>query len=207
MTIFPHVTEHTWPMPPEPAIRMGLSLRNDYRKIVIDCELIGKLRSAKIKWNRPDEELWMIDQAAQRSVELFRSGFYCAESVLLAIAESKGIQSDLIPKIATGFCGGISRTCGICGAVSGAIAAISLFTGRNSPTETVQETYDTVRRLLSMFESKFGSTNCKDLVGCDLGTEEGQRKFKEGNLIEHCRNYTQEATRMAMVLIDGKRWS
>lgn len=147
----------------------------------------------------------MIDRASQRSGELFEGGYYCAESVLLAVAESKGIESELIPKVATGFCSGISRTCGICGAVSGAIMAISLFTGRSSPTETVQETYDTVRRLLSMFESKFGSTNCKDLVGCDLGTEEGQRKFKEGNLIEHCRNYTEEATRMVMVLIDGKR--
>ena len=45
----------------------------------------------------------MSEQAPQRSLELFRSGFFCAESVLLAIAESQGIQSDLIPRIATGF--------------------------------------------------------------------------------------------------------
>jgi C_GCAxxG_C_C family probable redox protein len=146
----------------------------------------------------------MTDEASRRSGELFQTGFYCAESVLLAIAESKGIQSELIPKIATGFCSGISRTCGTCGAVSGAIMAISLSTGRKSPTETVQETYGIVRKLLGMFESKFGSTNCKDLVGCDLGTEEGQSKFKEGNLIERCRNYTEEATGMAMALIESK---
>jgi hypothetical protein len=56
----------------------------------------------------------MNEQASQRSVELFRSGFFCAESVLLAIAESQGIESDLIPRIATGFCSGISRTGGAC---------------------------------------------------------------------------------------------
>jgi hypothetical protein len=59
----------------------------------------------------------MGEQVPQRSPELFRSGFFCAESVLLAIAESQGIQSDLIPRIATGFYSGISRTDGMCGAV------------------------------------------------------------------------------------------
>jgi C_GCAxxG_C_C family probable redox protein len=147
----------------------------------------------------------MIDEVAQRSGELFDTGFYCAESVLLAIAESKGIQSDLIPKIATGFCSGISRTCGICGAISGAIMGISLFTGRKSPTQPVVEAYGTVRQLLDMFESKFGSTNCKDLIGCDLGTEEGQEHFKESNLSQQCKSYTEEATKMALILLESKR--
>ena len=52
----------------------------------------------------------MIEQASKRSLELFKSGYFCAESVLLAIAENQGIQSDLIPRIASGFCGGISHT-------------------------------------------------------------------------------------------------
>ena len=39
----------------------------------------------------------MSERAPQRSVELFKSGFFCAESVLLAIAESQGIRSDFIP--------------------------------------------------------------------------------------------------------------
>ncbi len=37
----------------------------------------------------------MDEQAAKKSRELFGSGFYCAESVLMAIAESRNIQSDL----------------------------------------------------------------------------------------------------------------
>ena len=53
--------------------------------------------------------------------DYFESGLFCAESVLLAISESMGQKSDLIPKIATGLCGGVSRTCGICGAVSGGV--------------------------------------------------------------------------------------
>jgi len=118
------------------------------------------------------------------------------------VAESKNIQSDIIPKIATGFCAGISRTCGLCGGVSGAIMVISLFYGRNQPDESVIPIYSAVKKLIKKFESKFGSTNCKQLTGCDLGTEEGQNTFKLNNLIEQCRNYTEEATRMAMSIIE-----
>ncbi len=144
----------------------------------------------------------MIDKTSQRSGELFNSGYYWAESVLLSVAESKGIQSDLIPKIATGFCSGVSRTCGICGAVSGAILVLNLFYGRSMPGESIETCYTTVQKLTDMFKIKFGSTNCKQLIGCDLGTEEGQETFKSNNLIEQCRNYTEEATRMVMLIIE-----
>ncbi len=146
----------------------------------------------------------MIDDVALNSRELFDSGFLCAESVLLAIAKSKGIQSNFIPNIATGFCGGVSRTCGMCGAVSGGIMAIGLFTGRNAPNDSKDETYALVQRLVGMFETKFGSINCKQLTGCNLSTEEGQNYFKANNLLERCKTFAEEATRMAMSLVGEK---
>ena len=120
------------------------------------------------------------------------------------MAESKGIQSDLIPKIATGFCSGVSRTSGMCGAVSGAIMALNLFYGRNKPSESNETSYIAVRKLFDMFESRFDSTNCKQLIGRDLDSKEGQNTFKSNNLIEQCRNYTEEATRMVMLIIEEK---
>jgi C_GCAxxG_C_C family probable redox protein len=143
----------------------------------------------------------MSEQASQRSLELFRSGFFCAESVLLAIAESQGIQSDLIPRIATGFCSGISRTGGMCGAVSGAIMGINLVAGRNSPAESIEVSYALTQKLISRFESQYGSVNCRQLIGCDLATEEGQRYFMEKHLMERCLQYAEEATRMAVSLM------
>ena len=143
----------------------------------------------------------MSEQASQRSLELFRSGFFCAESVLLAISESQGIQSDLIPRIATGFCSGISRTGGMCGAVSGAIMGINLVVGRNSPTESLEVSYDLTQKLISRFERQYGSVNCRQLIGCDLATERGQRYFLENHLMERCLQYAEGATRMALSLI------
>jgi C_GCAxxG_C_C family probable redox protein len=143
----------------------------------------------------------MSEQAPQRSVELFKSGFFCAESVLLAIAESQGIQSDLIPKIATGFCSGVSRTGGMCGAVSGAMMGINLVSGRNSPTESLEVSYALTYKLINRFERQYGSINCRQLIGCDLGTEAGQRYFIENHLMESCLQYAEGATSMAVSLI------
>jgi C_GCAxxG_C_C family probable redox protein len=143
----------------------------------------------------------MSEQASQRSLELFRSGFFCAESVLLAIAESQGIQSNLIPRIATGFCSGISRTGGMCGAVSGAIMGINLVAGRNSPDESIEFSYALTQILISRFEGQYGSVNCSELIGCDLSTEAGQRYFMENHLMERCLRCVADATGMAVSLI------
>ena len=143
----------------------------------------------------------MSEQAPQRSVELFKSGFFCAESVLQAIAESQGIHSDLIPRIATGFCSGISCTGGMCGAVSGAIMGIGLAAGRNSPAELFEPTYTLVQMLIHAFEEQYGSANCRQLLGCDLATESGQNYFMENNLMESCLQYADGATSIALSLI------
>ena len=144
----------------------------------------------------------MSEQASQRSLELFRSGFFCAESVLQAIAESQGIQSDMIPRIATGFCSGISRTGGMCGAVSGGIMGIGLVAGRNSPADPLEPAYTLAQKLISAFEEQYGSVNCRQLIGCDLATESGQVYFMENNLMERCLQYAEGATRLAISLIN-----
>jgi C_GCAxxG_C_C family probable redox protein len=143
----------------------------------------------------------MSEPTSQRSIELFKSGFFCAESVLMAIAESQGIQSDLIPRIATGFCSGIARTGGMCGAICGAIMAINLVAGRNSPAESLEPSYTLVQKLISRFEKQHGSVNCRQLIGCDLATEAGQLYFMENNLMERCYQYAGDATRLALSLI------
>ena len=143
----------------------------------------------------------MNEQAPQRSVELFKAGFFCAESVLQAIAESQGIQSNLIPRIATGFCSGISRTGGMCGAVSGAIMGIGLVGGRNSPAESIEPAYTLVIKLISVFEEQYGTVNCRQLLGCDLATEAGQRYFMENHLMDSCLQYAEGVTSTALSLI------
>lgn len=133
---------------------------------------------------------------------LFDSGFYCAEAVLLAVAKHNGIESPLIPAIATGFCSGLSRTSGMCGALTGGILGINLIYGRDREVESVEQNYSVVQRLVSEFGTACGSIKCNELLGCDLGTPEGQQMFRENKLYERCREYTAIATKIAVSLSD-----
>lgn len=67
-----------------------------------------------------------ISSVRKSAEESFASRLYCAESVVLALAKVQGIDSELLPKAATAFCSGMARTCGTCGALSGAIMRVGL---------------------------------------------------------------------------------
>ena len=143
-----------------------------------------------------------------KSKKLFNSGFGCAESVLIATSESMNIKSELIPRIASGFCGGVANTNGMCGAVNGAIMAINIIHGRDRHDESKDMNYQKVQQFIEKFESKFDSISCPVLTGCDLSIEEGQQKFNKNNIHQKCANYTGEATRMVLEIIqtnDKKR--
>ena len=138
-------------------------------------------------------------EAAGRRMD---AGWMCAESVVAELAHRQGIESDLLPAIATGFCGGVSRRGGMCGAVSGAVMAISLVDGRRCAADSQEQTYAAVQALVDGFTKEFGSINCPKLIGVDLGAEEGRAAFRARGLITRCRGFTCRAAEMAAEIID-----
>ena len=123
--------------------------------------------------------------------------------MLLALAEQQGIRSDVIPSIATGFCGGISRTGGLCGAVSGGVMALGLAFGRQTPQDSREPAFTAVQAFLTGFEARFGSLTCPGLTGCHLGTPEGVEKFRQIRDTIDCAGFVGEAARMAWELIQA----
>jgi len=139
----------------------------------------------------------------RRSAEdSFASGLYCAESVVLALADAMGIESELLPKAATTFCSGMGRMCGTCGALSGAVMGVGLALGRTEASESVQPAYAGTQRLIREFEQEFGSRDCHVLLGCDLNTPEGQAMFKEKKLGAHCAKLTSKAAEIAARIVE-----
>lgn len=121
-------------------------------------------------------------EIAQRAVAHFRSGFNCAESVLLAMEEAYGIHSNVIPRIATPFGAGIGRRGSICGALTGAVMAVGLRHGRMVPKDEARERpYKLAIALYNDFEDEFSTVLCYELTGCDLTTEEGRKKHVRAN--------------------------
>ena len=132
----------------------------------------------------------------------FVDGMYCAESVVSTVAEKLSIESPLIPGIATGFCSGMARTCGTCGALTGGILGLNLVLGRNVTSESVESNYAAVQSLVEQFQENFGSTNCEELLGCNLGTEEGQQVFNAKNLGKRCQKFTGKAAEIVINIIE-----
>ena len=147
----------------------------------------------------------MFKTAMERSRELFGSGWYCAESVLMAVAEHQAMTCECIPKIATGFCSGLSRSGGMCGALTGAVLAVSLILGRDEASEPVDDCYRATKEMTDGFIEVFGADTCQSLTGCHLGTDEGQVRFRAENMHEQCLNFVAEATRLALTAIVSKR--
>jgi C_GCAxxG_C_C family probable redox protein len=143
-----------------------------------------------------------IEETAQNARVYFEGGLYCAESVLLALAQAQGVESDLVPRIATGFCSGLARSGGLCGALSGAIMGLSLAAGRSSHVEPVDPSYALVQALLAEFKAQHGAVSCPDLLGCDLGTLDGQAYYQENSLFPRCAGLVEDAAHAAAALLD-----
>ncbi|HWQ46433.1 MAG TPA: C-GCAxxG-C-C family protein [Longilinea sp.] len=142
-----------------------------------------------------------VSTVRKEAEDLFNHGRCCAESVLLALANAQGINSDLIPKIATGFCGGMARTGCQCGAISGAMMGIDLVLGRAQPDTSNQDCYEAIQRLIREFEAEFGSRYCYELLGCDLNTPEGHAAYQARGLKVQCTVYTGKAAEIAAQII------
>jgi len=149
-----------------------------------------------------------MGDAVRKASSLFREGLACSESVLMGFADANGISSEVIPRIATGFAGGIGRRGSVCGALTGAIMALGLKYGRSKIGDS--NAFDLCvaksSECYKMFEQEFGSAFCYDLIKCDLSTPEGKRIFRESGLRENnCTRYVEGATRILSGLTRGSR--
>lgn len=122
---------------------------------------------------------------------------------MAAVAASQGIESELVPKIATAFCSGLAETGGMCGALNGAIMGLSMLEGRGSEEDSRAALYAKVRQLIEVFEGQFGAKTCPQLLELQMSTAEASATNEERQLYWQCKEYVREATRMAVSLLDG----
>lgn len=116
----------------------------------------------------------------------FLSGYNCAQSIVYAFSDDLVIDKNLGLKVSCGFGAGMGRKQEICGAVSGGIMVIGLKYGRGErdDREIMDLSYAKVRELMDRFAEKHGTVICHKLLdGCGLLTDQGQRLFKEKDLL------------------------
>jgi C_GCAxxG_C_C family probable redox protein len=126
-------------------------------------------------------------QKEEKAVKLFSSNFNCSQSVFSVFSEDLKIDSDLALKISCGFGGGMGRLQDICGAVTGAFMAISLYNCNKSSdnSERKSKSYAMIQEFNKKFIEIYKTTNCRALINCDLSTKEGQEYANSHNVHEN----------------------
>ena len=127
------------------------------------------------------------EQEEQDAKNGFRQGLNCSECVLgsfMANFETP-FPKDVIA-LATGFGGGMGHTKNTCGAVTGAVMALSTIVGRKNPAEKetmaerIQELngiYDIVGRMVEEIKDEYGTLICSELAA-PHGDFEGKTRKK-----------------------------
>jgi C_GCAxxG_C_C family probable redox protein len=127
---------------------------------------------------------------------IFKNGFNCAQAVLTTYCSKYNLDENIAKKLSCGFGAGCARRSLTCGAVSGAYMVIGLKYGKvKQEDEGARDlTYKKINDFSDYFISINNSINCKELLGIDLATTEGQTFFNENDLLnQKCTNYVKDA--------------
>ncbi|MCJ7498651.1 C-GCAxxG-C-C family protein [bacterium] len=126
-----------------------------------------------------------MEDKVKSAVDTYRNTeFNCAQSVLSEFAPRLGMDEKTAMKVACGLGSGMGRSGNICGAISGGMLVLGLKYGMTDPDspEDKKLTYQKVCELLDKVIAKQKFTNCTDLMGVDIGTEEGRQEAKDKDL-------------------------
>lgn len=138
-----------------------------------------------------------------RAVSLFSNDCNCAQAVLGAYADRLGLDPDTACRVACPFGGGM-RTADTCGAVSGALMVLGLMYGpsRCDDKEARNQACEKAAELQRQFRHRLGTTVCRDLLGCDISTEDGLRQARERELFKRtCPEFVKSATEILEQLL------
>lgn len=140
----------------------------------------------------------------EKATELFGRKFHCSQAVFAAFAEELGITEEQALKIGACFGSGM-RKGEVCGACTGALMALGLKYGQcnEEDTNSRSKTNEVTDRFMAEFVKENGSYMCKELLGCDLSTEEGITIALEKKLFtEFCPEMVRSATKIAEDIIN-----
>ncbi|WP_419786114.1 C-GCAxxG-C-C family (seleno)protein [Pseudodesulfovibrio sp.] len=148
----------------------------------------------------------MTDIIRDKAEAWFGGGkMQCAETVLRIAMEAVGKDPAPVLHAASGFCAGMARTKGQCGALSGALMALGVLASTtDDPDEIGQDrevVFDLTQELLQWFRDEFGSYNCFELTGCDFLTLEGKERFNQGNVKKTCVGMCVETVHAVLGLL------
>ncbi len=100
------------------------------------------------------------------AISYFKSGYNCAQAVLLAFCEEVGIDKQTATKISSSFGGGMGRLREVCGAVSSMFLVAGYLYGDYDPLDNQAKAkhYALIQSLAQQFKDEAGSIICRELL-------------------------------------------
>jgi len=145
-----------------------------------------------------------MDPLQKKSIETFRSGLNCAQSVLTAFSRDLDLDNDLALSVAAGFGAGMGRLQETCGAVTGAFMVFGIYNGKkyNDTLSRKERTYSMIQDFNRKFTEIHGTTSCRKILGCDLKTDEGRKYARDNKLFELiCEKCVSDSVKITEQLI------
>ena len=141
---------------------------------------------------------------SEKAVQTFDGGLNCAQSVLTPFLEKLNIDKSTVLKLSSGFGAGMGRLQETCGAMTGAYMVLGLKYGKYQPDDDSNEkVVELIQEFTKRFKNEHQHTTCRDLLNCDLNTEEGQAYVEQNNLHEEvCSKCVGDSVKILEDLID-----
>ena len=125
-----------------------------------------------------------METKTEKAIHSFRSGFNCAQSVVAAFQEELGFDKNLSLSLSVGFGGGMGRLQEKCGAVTGAFMVIGMISSGlyKDNLDRKNHSYAMIQQFDQRFKSIHQTTQCSELLQCDLRSPEGHAYAVENKL-------------------------
>lgn len=122
-----------------------------------------------------------MSKNADDAAAMFLEGYNCAQAVLACCGRDRGMPRELAIRVAQAFGGGIGKTGGLCGAVSGGLMTLGLQCAalEGSDAASKAKAAQMAQTLMNEFARRHGTLLCRELTGCDLRAPEGMKRFQE----------------------------
>lgn len=140
----------------------------------------------------------------EEALARFAGGLLCSQAILITYGREAGMDEQSALRIARPFGSGMGRTAEMCGAVTGAIMVLGLYEQGQEEKEAKEDVYRRVQEFGRRFREQNGSLNCGELLGCQLGSAEGQARFRSEGLLKKCQKYVSDAAEILEELIPGR---
>ena len=121
----------------------------------------------------------------QKAEEYFKSGYNCAQAVIMAFADVIGGDTQAYLRLSSSFGGGIGRLREVCGAFSGSCMVAGLLRGYDDENGVEKGAhYALIQRLALKNKLQNGSIICKELLGATVNLSSSDPSVRSAEYVK-----------------------